>query len=84
MVGVPIGTDAYPMKSAMEIVKNGGAEHLVRMLPRMPEKQSAYLTATGSMVPQTAYIEPVMDPELSLPACQKGKQERVVDVGKYG
>ena len=70
-VGVPIGTDAYAMESAMEIVKNVGAEQLARMLPHMPDKQSANLIATGSMVQRTAYIERVMDPELSLPACQK-------------
>ena len=56
MVGVPIGTDAYAMDSAMEIVKNGGAEQLTRTMPRMPDKQSANLIATGSMVQRTAYI----------------------------
>ena len=61
----PIGTDAYPTDNAMEIVKNGGAEQLARMLPRMPDKLSANLIATGSMVQRTAYIERVMDPELS-------------------
>ena len=39
VVGVPIGTDAYAMESAMEIVKNGGAEQLARMLPHMPDSQ---------------------------------------------
>ena len=71
VVGVPIGTDAYARESAMGIVENGGAEQLARMLPRMPDKQSANLIATGSMVQRTACIERVMDPELSLPACQK-------------
>ena len=46
-------------------------EQLARMLPRMPDKKLADLIATGSMVQRTAYIERVMDPELSLPACQK-------------
>ena len=41
VVGVPIGTDAYAMKSAMETVKNGGAEQLARILPHVPHKQSA-------------------------------------------
>ena len=71
VVGVPIGTDAYAMESAMEIVKNVGAEQLARMLPHMPDKQSANLIATGSMVQRTAYIERVMDPELSRPACRR-------------
>ena len=34
----------------MEIVRNGGAEQLARMLSRMPDKQSANLIITGSMV----------------------------------
>ena len=71
VIGVLIGTDAYAMESTMEIVKNGGAEQLARMLPHMPDKQSANLIATGSMVQRTAYIERVVDPELSRPACQK-------------
>ena len=64
VVGVPIGTDAYAMDSAMEVVKNEGAEQLARMFPRITDKQSASLIATGSMVQRTAYIERVMDPEL--------------------
>ena len=71
VVGVPIGADAYAMESAMEIVENGGVEQLARMLLHMPYKQSANLIATGSMEQRTVYIERVMDPELSLPACQK-------------
>eukprot|EP00904_Undaria_pinnatifida_P003430 jgi/Undpi1/13088/HiC_scaffold_8.g02750.m1 len=71
VVGVPIGTDEYVRESAMEIVRNGGAEQLARMLSRMPDKQSANLIATGSMVQWTSYRERVMDPELSLAACKK-------------
>ena len=69
VIGVPIGTDAYAMESAMEVVKNGGAEQLARMLPHMLDKQSANLIATGSMVQRTAYIDRVMDPVLSRLAC---------------
>ena len=61
MVGVPIGTDAYAMDSVMDIVENGGAEQLSRMLPHMPDKQSANLMATGSMVERTTYIGPGKD-----------------------
>ena len=71
MVGVPVGTDEYAMESVMDIVQNGGAEQLARMLSRMPDKQAGNLIATGSMVQRTAYIKRVMDPELSLPACLK-------------
>eukprot|EP00904_Undaria_pinnatifida_P013228 jgi/Undpi1/9035/HiC_scaffold_26.g11495.m1 len=71
VVGVPIGTDEYVRESAMEIVRNGAAEQLARMMSRMPDKQSANLIATGSMVQRTSYLERVMDPELSLAACKK-------------
>ena len=49
MVGVPVGTDEYAMESVMDIVQNGGAEQLARMLSRMPDKQAANLIATGSL-----------------------------------
>ena len=71
VVGVPIGTDEYARESAMEIIRNGGPEQLPRMLSRMPDKQSANLIATGSMVQRTPYLARVMDPELSLAACKK-------------
>ena len=70
-MGVPIGTDEYVRESVMEIVRNGGLEQLARMLSRMPDKQSANLIDTGSMVRRTSYLERVMDPELSLAACKK-------------
>ena len=71
VVGVPVGTDGYARESAMEIVRNRGAEQLARMLSRMPDKQSANLISTGSMVQRTSYLRRVMGPELSLAACQK-------------
>lgn len=37
----------------------------------MPDKQAASLTATGSLVQRTAYVERVMDTKLSLPACRR-------------
>ena len=68
VVGVLIGADEYARESATEIVRNGGAEQLAQMLSRMPDKQSANLIATGSMVQRTSYLERVMGPELSLAA----------------
>ena len=47
VVGVP-GSDEFAIESAMGIVRDGGAEHLVRMLPRLPDKQAANLIATNS------------------------------------
>ena len=55
----------------MEIVRNGGAKQLARMLSHMPDKQSANLIVTGSMVQRTSHLERVMDLELSLAASQK-------------
>ena len=55
----------------MEVVRNGGSEQLARLLSRMPDKRSANLIATGSMVQRTSYLERVMDPKLSLAACKK-------------
>ena len=37
----------------------------------MPDNQSANLIATNSIVQRASYIERIMDPELSLPACQR-------------
>ena len=68
---MPIGTDEYARESAMEIVQNGGAEQLARMLSRMPDNQLVNIIATGSMVQRTSHLERVMDSELSLAACQK-------------
>ena len=56
MVGVPVGTAEYARESAVEIVRNGGAEQLARMLSRMPDKQSANLIAIGFMVQRTSYL----------------------------
>ena len=52
-------------------LKRGGAKLLARMLPRMLDKTSTNPIATGSLVQRTANTEGVMDPELSLTACQK-------------
>ena len=71
VVGVPVGIGEYARESAMEIVQNEEAEQLARMLSRMPDKQSANLIATGSMVQRISNLERVMEPELSLAACKK-------------
>ena len=68
---MPVGAGEYARESATEIVRHGGAEQLARLLSRMPDKQSANLIATGSMVQRTSYLERVMEPELSLAACPK-------------
>ena len=49
MVGVPIGTDEYVLDRAVEVVRDGGADRLVRCLARMPDKQAATLIAIESL-----------------------------------
>ena len=46
VVGVPFATDAYTMESVMEIVKNGGADQLAWMQPRMPDKEVSLYRAS--------------------------------------
>ena len=71
IVGVPVGTEEFAIESAIAIVRDEGAEQLAWMLPRMPDKQGASLIATGFMVQRTAYVERVMGPKLTLPACPR-------------
>ena len=71
VVGVPVGSNEFAIESAIGIVRDGRAEQLARMLPRMPDKRAAKLIATGSMVQRTGYVERVIDPKLSLPACRR-------------
>ena len=54
VVGVPVGSNEFAIESAIGIVRDGGAEQLAWMLPRVPDKQAANLIATGSMVQRTA------------------------------
>lgn len=71
VVGVPVGTGECTIENTIRIVRDGGAEQLAWVLPQMPDKQAASLTATGSLVQRTAYVERVMDTKLSLPACRR-------------
>ena len=73
VVGVPVGSDEFAIGSAIGIVRDGRGEQLAWMLPRMPDKQAANPIATGSMVQRTAYVERVMDPNLSQPACRRAE-----------
>ena len=66
MIGVPIGTGPYAMESATEIaeVLRSGTTHA---------DATPHARKTGSQpdCQRTTYIQRVMDPELSLPACPK-------------
>ena len=49
VVGIPISNDAHGVESSTKIVRDGGAEQLARMQPRMPDRQAANLIATSSV-----------------------------------
>ena len=38
VVGVPIGSDEEVLERAMEVVRDGGADHVARCLVNMPDK----------------------------------------------
>ena len=71
MAGVPVGTNEFTTESAIGIGRDGRAGQLARKLPGMPDKRAANLIATGSVAQRTAYVERVMDPNLSQPACRR-------------
>ena len=68
VVGVPIGTEEYVRGRAMEVVRDGGADHLARCLANMPDKQAAALIFVESLGQQTSYLGRALDPGLSLEA----------------
>ena len=68
VVGVPVGTDECQMESALGVVRDGSAGTLARVLPRVPDKQTANLISTSAMVQRRAHLERVMGPKLSPPA----------------
>ena len=49
MVGVPIGTDEYVLKRAVEVVRDEGADCLARCLSNVPDMQAAALIANESL-----------------------------------
>ena len=71
VVGVPIGTDEYVLDRAMEVVRDGGADHLARCLASMPDKQSVVLIAIESLGKRASYLERALDTGLSLEACRR-------------
>ena len=71
MVGVPIGTDEYVLDRAMEVVRDGGANHLTRCLASMPDKQAEALIAIEWLGQRTRYLERALDTGLSLEACRR-------------
>lgn len=61
---------SFMISSDVEIVRDGGADKLACIFQSMPDKRSANLIATSSTIQWTSYTERVMNPKLSLPACQ--------------
>ena len=55
VVGVPIGTEEYVLGRAMEVVRDGGADHLASSLANMPDKQAAALITVESLGQRTSF-----------------------------
>ena len=55
----------------MEVVRDGGTDHLARCLANMPDKQAPALITVESLGQRTSYLERALDPELSLEACKR-------------
>ena len=75
VVGVPIGTDEYVLDRAMEVVRDGGADHLARCLASMPDKQSVVLIAIESLGKRASYLERALDTGLPLEACKRAEDK---------
>ena len=54
----------------MEVMRDGGADHLSRCFVNMPDKQAAALITVESLGQRTSYPERAVDPGLSLEACK--------------
>lgn len=69
---VPVGADDFAIESTIGIVRDGGGGTArADAATIVPDKQAAKHIATGFMVRRTAYVEWMMDPKLSLPACRR-------------
>ena len=71
VVGIPSGTGEYVRGRAMEVVRGGGADRLVRCLANMPDKQAAALIAVESLGQRTSYLERALDPGPPPEACKR-------------
>ena len=71
VVGLPISNDAFICGSQRlgDSPRDGAADQLARNLPRMPDKQSADLIATRSLVQRASYIQRDIDPDRSCDYC---------------
>ena len=70
-VRVPIGTDKYVPKQAMEVEKDGDADRLARCLTNLPGKQAAAHITIESLGWGTSSLERILDTGLSLEACRR-------------
>ena len=61
VVGVPIGTDEYVLKRALEVVRDWGVERLVRFLANVPNKQAAALLAIETLGQRTSCLDRALD-----------------------
>ena len=71
MVGVPIGTDDYVLARAIEVVRDGGADHLARCFSNIPDKKAVALVTIESLEQRTTHLEWALDTGLYLEACRR-------------
>ena len=72
VVGDPIGTEECARERAMQIVRDGGADHLGRYLANIiPEKQAAAIITVEYLGQRTSYLERGLNPGLSLEAYRR-------------
>ncbi|CAN0515098.1 unnamed protein product, partial [Laminaria digitata] len=57
VVSVPIGTEQYVRGRALEVIGDGGADHLTRCLTNMLDKQAAALISVESLGQRTSFLE---------------------------
>lgn len=73
VVEVATGTDEDVKDGTLKVARDGGAEKLAQVLPRMEDPQVAHLMPTQYLTYGTEYMDSGANPALSLWACERLK-----------
>ena len=71
VVDVPIGTNECMLERGLEVVRDGGADHLARCFANMPGKQAAALIVIVSLGQRRSSLERALNTVVSLEACRR-------------
>lgn len=74
---IPMGADAFVRAHVEKVVKDNSAERLTRLLPGMPDEQTAMLMATEWMAQKTCLLKRGLDIDVSKGACSRVNQVRL-------